>query len=75
MKRQVALVLMAALYFSTGALQSAPEPEVGNSCLLNAPPNCTFDPVCTADCDVLYPRAADPDANCECKLGCCMPLD
>jgi hypothetical protein len=50
-----------------------PELRVRNSCLQNPPPNCQFDPVCTANCSALYPK--DPEARCECSLGCCMPID
>lgn len=71
-RRQLAFLLMLmGLFFSRGVLYKTPP----NSCLLNPPPNCTFDPVCTANCDVTNPYKEDPEANCECKLGCCMPID
>lgn len=73
MKRRAAFVLMMVLVSGSGALKAAPE-NPPNSCLMNPPPNCEFDPACIAGCDAQYPYEADPDANCECKLGCCVPL-
>jgi len=73
-KTRLGFILMGVLLLVAGTFRMAPGLRaLPNSCLMNPPPNCEFDPVCTADCDVQFPK--DPEASCECKLGCCRPID
>lgn len=69
MRKRLVFALLVVPVLSAPALWSTPP----NSCLQNPPPNCQFDPVCTAYCAAQFPK--DPEARCECSLGCCMPIE
>jgi hypothetical protein len=69
MRKRLVFVLLAIPVLSGTALWSSGR----NSCLQNPPPNCQFDPVCTAKCAEMHPY--DLEARCQCSLGCCMPID
>jgi hypothetical protein len=73
MRKRLMFVLLAVPVLSGTALWSGGLTGGPNSCLQNPPPSCQFDPVCTQNCAAMFPN--DPEARCECSLGCCMPID
>jgi hypothetical protein len=75
-RRRLGFALMLVLSLLAGSAGRGPvQHALSNSCLTNPPPNCEFDPVCTLACDAQFPPDKHPDANCECKLGCCRPFE